>query len=899
MKKITILIFVLFVFSWQSNAQFTQGFETGIPATWTVINGGDANTWTATTPGTGTAHTGTNVAKLVFGATAHDDYLITEQFTVTAGVSDRLSLWHKQRSNTFPEPFDVLLSTGGNTAPDFTITIAAAVASNTTWQQKTYDLTAYIGGTVYIAFRSTTTDQWELYLDDIVVDGIPSCPAPTALTATNITTTAADLGWTDTSGNWDIEWGASGFTPTGIPNINDTANNPYNLGGLNSATPYSFYVRADCGMDNIDVSTWAGPFNFTTLATPPANDDCANAVALTVNADFACGSVTAGTTAGATASSQPDDVVGTPNNDVWFSFIATSTAHRVALTNVVAVIGTSTDMAIGVYNGTGGCAGLVFQADSDPNTLNLTGLTAGVTYYVRVYGFASGATTAQANFNICIGTPPAPPANDDCANAVALTVNADFACAAVTAGTTVSATASSQPDDVVGTPDNDVWFSFVATGTDHRVALTNVVAVVGTSTDMAIGVYNGTGGCAGLVFQADSDPNTLNLTGLTAGVTYYVRVYGFASGATTAQTNFNVCVGTPPPPPANDNFANAIPLTCGQNVTGSTAAATLDEDNAPDGFGADLDAPNVWFTYTGSGTSELITIDLCQSAYDTSFLVYTGTSGNLTLVGGNDDGGASGCPGNTLASFGSFVSDGTTTYYITVEGWNFSNTGTFDLTLTCAPNCTAAQANQDCASAVGINVDGNATTVDNTCATINPTQNCDSFNSIADVWYSFTAPVSGTVNVTAALGTATAVHMAVYSGTCGALVSEGCSTADPTASLTLTSLVGGNTYYLQLWNNGTEEGTFDVTLTDPSLSVGSFENNEFTYFPNPVKNTLSLRAQKEIQNVSIYNMIGQEVLRSTPNTLTDEVDMSSLQTGAYFVKVTIDNSTEVIRIVKQ
>ncbi|MCB0447885.1 MAG: choice-of-anchor J domain-containing protein [Gelidibacter sp.] len=163
LKKITILIFVLFVFSWQSNAQFTQGFETGIPATWTVINGGDANTWTATTPGTGTAHTGTNVAKLVFGATAHDDYLITEQFTVTAGVSDRLSLWHKQRSNTFPEPFDVLLSAGGNTAPDFTITIAAAVASNTTWQQKTYDLTAYIGGTVYIAFRSTTTDQWELY----------------------------------------------------------------------------------------------------------------------------------------------------------------------------------------------------------------------------------------------------------------------------------------------------------------------------------------------------------------------------------------------------------------------------------------------------------------------------------------------------------------------------------------------------------------------------------------------------------------------------------------------------------------------------------------------------------------------------------------------------------------
>jgi hypothetical protein len=34
---------------------------------------------------------------------------------------------------------------------------------------------------------------------------------------------------------------------------------------------------------------------------------------------------------------------------------------------------------------------------------------------------------------------------------------------------------------------------------------------------------------------------------------------------------------------ANDDFANAEPLTCGANYTGTTAAATLDEDDAPDG----------------------------------------------------------------------------------------------------------------------------------------------------------------------------------------------------------------------------------------------------------------------------------------------------------------------------
>lgn len=49
--------------------------------------------------------------------------------------------------------------------------------------------------------------------------------------------------------------------------------------------------------------------------------------------------------------------------------------------------------------------------------------------------------------------------------------------------------------------------------------------------------------------------------------------------------------------PLNDDFANAIAISCGDmNITGSTTAATLDEDGAPDGFGADLDAPNVWYS---------------------------------------------------------------------------------------------------------------------------------------------------------------------------------------------------------------------------------------------------------------------------------------------------------------
>jgi len=89
-------------------------------------------------------------------------------------------------------------------------------------------------------------------------------------------------------------------------------------------------------------------------------------------------------------------------------------------------------------------------------------------------------------------------------------------------------------------------------------------------------------------------------------------------------------------------------------------------------------------------------------------------------------------------------------------------------------------------------------------------------------------------------------------------------------------------------------------LADEQLSLTDTQvNNAFTYFPNPVKNELNLKAQSTIQNVSIYNMLGQEVVRTAPNSLQSEVSMSNLSNGAYIVKVTINDVTETIRIIKQ
>ena len=151
----------------------SEGFEgtTFPPEGWAIINGGDAATWSRYTT---LPHTGTASASIVYSATAHSDYLITPKLTVTAG-DVTLTAWLKSGSSSYLEPYDVMVSTTGIEAADFTL-LFAAPDPGTVWIQKSYDLSAYIGQNIYVAFRSTTTDQLRLSIDDVAGPAIFSVP---------------------------------------------------------------------------------------------------------------------------------------------------------------------------------------------------------------------------------------------------------------------------------------------------------------------------------------------------------------------------------------------------------------------------------------------------------------------------------------------------------------------------------------------------------------------------------------------------------------------------------------------------------------------------------------------------------------------------------------------------
>jgi hypothetical protein len=91
----------------------------------------------------------------------------------------------------------------------------------------------------------------------------PTCPAPTALTATNLTSNTSDLSWTagGSETSWELEYGATGFAP-GSGSTVITSSNPYTLASLSGSTSYDYYVRGVCGVG--DTSSPVGPFSFAT-----------------------------------------------------------------------------------------------------------------------------------------------------------------------------------------------------------------------------------------------------------------------------------------------------------------------------------------------------------------------------------------------------------------------------------------------------------------------------------------------------------------------------------------------------------------------------------------------------------------------------------------------------------
>ena len=82
------------------------------------------------------------------------------------------------------------------------------------------------------------------------------------------------------------------------------------------------------------------------------------------------------------------------------------------------------------------------------------------------------------------------------------------------------------------------------------------------------------------------------------------------------------------------------------------------------------------------------------------------------------------------------------------------------------------------------------------------------------------------------------------------------------------------------------------------LSNEDFTINELKTYPNPVKDILNFSFDKEISTITIYNLVGQEVVSKSLNNNETSINVADLAAGAYLVKITSGNEVKTVKVVK-
>ena len=354
----------------------------------------------------------TNATAVAFNGTAAPGFVMNSatQITVSApaGVTTGpISLTTPGGTATSATPFTVgtpptIVSFAPTTGPVGTVVVITGT-----------DLT----GATQVRFNGTVAPTFTVNSATQITATVPAgattgpigvtTPVSSAISATSFTVILAPVitSFTPAAGPAGTVVTLNGSNFTGATAV---AFNGLNAPGfvVNSNTQITVSAPAGVSTGRITVTGPGGTGTSTTNFTvPPANDLCANAIAL------ACGQTVSGTTVGATATGDPTGSCGGEvinGGGVFYSIAGTGGSITVTTCNA----GPGFDTKLFVFSGSCGALVCVDGNDDDPTCATSTlrsrvtfPSVAGTTYYVLVGGYL-GATGAFAVSATC--APPLP-----------------------------------------------------------------------------------------------------------------------------------------------------------------------------------------------------------------------------------------------------------------------------------------------------------------------------------------------------------------------------------------------------------------------------------------------------------------------------------------------------------
>lgn len=160
------------------------------------------------------AYSGTNALYCQYHSSQSDDWAISPAITIPSNATDiNLTWWSRIRSTTYPETYEVLISTNGTNTSDFTM-VFSTTDSTIEYKKESVSLAAYAGQTINVAFRYRSTDMYYLFIDNVRIGG-PELPEGVAANGPTEATVGTTVSFTATSMTEGVTfaWTADNGTP--------------------------------------------------------------------------------------------------------------------------------------------------------------------------------------------------------------------------------------------------------------------------------------------------------------------------------------------------------------------------------------------------------------------------------------------------------------------------------------------------------------------------------------------------------------------------------------------------------------------------------------------------------------------------------------------------------------
>lgn len=89
-----------------------------------------------------------------------------------------------------------------------------------------------------------------------------------------------------------------------------------------------------------------------------------------------------------------------------------------------------------------------------------------------------------------------------------------------------------------------------------------------------------------------------------------------------------------------------------------------------------------------------------------------------------------------------------------------------------------------------------------------------------------------------------------------------------------------------------------VSIQGQQVGVKENSMEDFSFFPNPANNVLNLKSVENVESAIIYDLLGQQVIERHANGTDSQMDISTLSTGIYILKVQANGKTGSYILIK-